>query len=156
MGRIKALEIAIPAIKKHEGCVLKAYPDPATGGEPYTIGWGNTFYLDNKKVQKGDTISQMYADAMLEKVAKEFMLDVEDLLGTTVVNDYQLAALTCFTYNVGVGNLRKSTLLKKVKANPNDTTIAAEFAKWNKAAGKVMRGLTNRRKDEADLYFTKI
>jgi len=59
-----------------------------------------------------------------------------------------------FAFNVGVGNLKKSTLLKKVNANPADESIRAEFMKWNKAGGKVLNGLTKRRAEEADLYFT--
>jgi lysozyme len=51
-----------------------------------------------------------------------------------------------------MGNLKSSTLLKKVNANPNDPTIAAEFLKWNKANGRALKGLTNRRIAEADLY----
>jgi lysozyme len=58
-----------------------------------------------------------------------------------------------FTYNVGIANLQKSTLLKKVNYNPNDPTIRLEFMKWNKAGGKVLNGLTRRREAEANLYF---
>jgi lysozyme len=60
-----------------------------------------------------------------------------------------------FAFNCGLGNLRASTLLRKVNANPNDPTIAAEFAKWDKANKKVLRGLSIRRKAESDLYFEK-
>ena len=67
----------------------------------------------------------------------------------------QLNALTSFAYNVGVANLQKSTLLKLVNLNPNDAMIAKEFLKWNKAAGKELKGLTNRRIAESALYFTK-
>ena len=67
----------------------------------------------------------------------------------------QFDALVSFAYNVGVGNFAKSTLLKKVNANPNDPTIRSEFEKWNKANGRVLKGLVTRRKEEADLYFTK-
>ena len=67
----------------------------------------------------------------------------------------QLNALTAFAYNVGMGNFQKSTLLKLVNVNPNDAMIAKEFLKWNKAAGKELKGLTNRRIAESALYFTK-
>jgi lysozyme len=53
-----------------------------------------------------------------------------------------------------MGNLKSSTLLKKVNINPNDPTIAAEFLKWNKAGGKIVAGLTRRRQAESDLYFS--
>jgi len=70
------------------------------------------------------------------------------------VTENNFAALVSFTFNVGTGNLKKSTLLKKVNLNPNDPTIRSEFMKWNKGAGKVLAGLTKRRQAEADLYFS--
>ena len=71
------------------------------------------------------------------------------------INFYQHDALTSFAYNCGIGNLKKSTLLKKVNKNSMDPTIRDEFAKWNKSGGQVLAGLTRRRKAEADLYFTE-
>ena len=74
---------------------------------------------------------------------------------TSKVNQCQFDALVSFTYNVGIANLKKSTLLRKVNMNPNDETIRDEFMKWTKAGGKVYNGLVKRRKDEADYYFGK-
>jgi lysozyme len=71
-----------------------------------------------------------------------------------MINSNQFSALVCFTYNVGIGNFLKSTLLKKVNLNPNDPTIRDEFMKWNKSGGVVLNGLTRRRKSESDLYFS--
>ncbi len=65
----------------------------------------------------------------------------------------QWSALVSFVYNIGVSAFQRSTLLKKVNANPSDPTIRDEFMKWNKANGAVLPGLTNRRRDEANLYF---
>ena len=65
------------------------------------------------------------------------------------------SAIVSFTYNVGIGNLKSSTLLKKVNANPNDQSISLEFKKWVKSAGKVLPGLVRRRESESDLYFKK-
>jgi lysozyme len=59
-----------------------------------------------------------------------------------------------FSYNVGTGALVKSTLLKKAKVNSADPSIVDEFLKWNKAGGKALTGLTNRRREEANLYFS--
>jgi lysozyme len=70
------------------------------------------------------------------------------------INQYQFDALCSFAYNCGVGNLKSSTLLKKVNKNPNDPTIKDEFLKWNKGGGKVLSGLTKRRIEEAQLYFS--
>ena len=72
------------------------------------------------------------------------------------VNQNQFDALVDFAYNCGVGNFQSSTLLKKVKLNPNDPTIRAESTKWNKGGGKVLRGLTDRRTNESNLYFLKL
>ena len=69
------------------------------------------------------------------------------------VTQHQFDALVSFAYNLGVNALRNSTLLKKVNANPADPAIRDEFKRWNRAAGRVMAGLTRRRLAEADLYF---
>lgn len=151
---MSALDKAIEIIKKFEGCRLNAYPDPATGGEPWTIGWGTTFYENGQKVKKGDIITQDRADYLLEQSVKKFMNKTMALIKVPLPPN-RLAALTSFAYNCGIGNLKQSTLLKKVNANPEDTAIKNEFMKWNKAAGKVMKGLTKRRSAEADLYFSK-
>lgn len=141
-------------IKRSEGCVLKAYPDPATKGEPYTIGYGATFYEDGSKVKIGEKITQARADKLLAHHVSLFSEQVDKLV-TSEVNANQFAALVSFAFNCGIANLQKSTLLKRVNANPNDPSIRAEFMKWNKAAGKVMNGLTKRREEEANLYFSK-
>ena len=60
-----AVAVALPLVKEFEGCRLTAYPDPETGGEPWTIGWGSTAYADGRPVRKGDRISQKLADALL-------------------------------------------------------------------------------------------
>ena len=64
-------------------------------------------------------------------------------------------ALVSFCYNVGFENLKRSTLLKKIKVNPNDSSIATEFLRWNKSDGKILLGLTRRRQAESDSYFQK-
>jgi len=70
-----------------------------------------------------------------------------------MVNDNQIGALTSFAYNVGLANLKSSTLLKMVNNNPNDKEIHLQFMRWNKANKKVMKGLTRRREAESQLYF---
>lgn len=142
----------IDLIKSHEGLSLKAYPDPATGGEPYTIGFGSTYYEDGTKVKLGDHVTEERATKLFETIAEKFAVKVKALI-TSNVNSNQLSALVSFSYNVGVNALKSSTLLKKVNANPNDPTIKAEFMKWIKANGKVMNGLKKRREAESNLYF---
>lgn len=137
-------------IKQFEGCKLKAYLDSV---KVPTIGWGNTQYENGSKVKLGDTITQERADELFLLIVAKFEDGVTKLLRWQITQN-KFNALVSFAYNVGLGNLGKSTLLKKVNANPSDPTISAEFAKWNKAGGKVLLGLTRRRKAESDLYFT--
>ncbi|MGL4790313.1 MAG: lysozyme [Anaerotignaceae bacterium] len=136
-------------IKSFEGCKLKAYQCSAM---KWTIGYGNTFYEDGKPVKMGDAITQEKAEQLFELISADFSTKVAKLVPSHITPN-QFGALTSFAYNCGVVNLQKSTLLKKVNANPNDPTIRTEFLKWNKAGGKVLAGLTRRREAEANLYF---
>ena len=70
------------------------------------------------------------------------------------ISQHQFDALLSFTFNVGTGNLARSTLLRKVKANPKDLSIRGEFSRWVYGGGKRLPGLVRRRKMEADLYFS--
>ncbi len=131
---------------------LSAYWD--IYGKVWTIGYGATHYADGTPVKKGDKLkSKEEAAELLKNMLKSYEKSVDRLLSVKLT-PYQHDALTSFAYNCGVGNLTKSTLLKKVNKNPNDETIKAEFAKWNRSGGKVLTGLTRRRKAESDLYFT--
>jgi len=144
----------IDLIKSFEGLELKAYVDPATGGEPITIGYGTTIYPNGVKVKLGDKITQEQALEYLTDDVNMFAVKVQKLV-KNLLTENQFGAIVSFAYNVGTGNLAKSTLLKKVNANPADKLIVDEFMKWNKAAGKIMNGLTRRRAAEAKLYFTR-
>jgi lysozyme len=146
---MKVNKLGIDLMHHFEGCKLEAYQCSA---KVWTIGWGNTFYQDKKPVKQGDKITQEQADELFEIVMNDFSNSVKKLL-TKELNENQFSALVCFAYNVGIGNLKKSTLLRKVNVNPNDETIANEFLRWNRAGGKVLRGLTRRRQAESDLYF---
>lgn len=138
-------------IKSFEGCSLKAYKCPAG---LWTCGYGSTFYEDGTKVKAGDVITKERADELFEIIAEDFSNKVAPLIKKDL-SDNNFSALVSFAYNAGVGNLKNSTLLKKVNANPEDETIRAEFMKWVRAGGKVLVGLERRRKAEADLYFKK-
>ena len=138
-------------ITKHEGLSLKPYLCPA---KIPTIGYGNTYYSDGKRVTLLDKdITKQQAFDMFKEIANRFAKRV-DALVTSNINQNQFNALVSFAYNVGTGNFSSSTLLKKVNRNPDDLTIKDEFLRWNKAGGKVLNGLTNRRNEEADLYFS--
>ena len=138
-------------LAKHEGLSLKAYKCPAG---VWTIGYGNTFYEDGTKVKEGDIITRQRAEELLRVIANDFAKKVASVVKQSLTIE-QFDALVSFAYNVGIANLAKSTLLKKVNANPSDPTIRQEFEKWNKANGRVLKGLVTRRKEEADLYFTR-
>lgn len=138
-------------IKKYEGFFAKPYEDPI--GIP-TIGYGATYYPNKVKVtMKDKPLTEKEASDLLVQMLKVYENQVA-LLVRKPINQNQFDALVSFTYNLGATNLGKSTLLKKVNANPNDPTIRQEFEKWNRASGKVFNGLTKRRKDEAALYFS--
>ena len=142
----------IELIKKFEGFMSKPYKCPA--GVP-TIGYGATFYPDGKKVTMSDkAITEAEGTALLASMLTKFEQYVDSYCVDTITQN-QFDALVSFCYNLGPNNLKSSTLLKKVNANPNDETIRAEFMKWTKAGGRVLKGLVTRRTAEADLYFKK-
>jgi len=148
---MKVSSEGILLIKNFEGCMLNAYQ--CSAGK-WTIGYGNTFYEDGTSVKKGDKISKERAEILLTLILVTFENDVKKLVKSNI-NQYQFDALVSFAYNCGVGNLKASTLLKKVNINPSDVTIKSEFLKWNKAGGKILLGLTKRREAESNLYFKK-
>jgi lysozyme len=139
----------IDLMHQFEGLRLNAYLCPANIP---TIGWGNTFYESGRKVQIGETITKERADALFLWVANSFATQVRSMLRVQL-NENQFSALVSFAYNVGNANLRTSTLLRLVNANPNDPNIRAQFLRWNKAGGREMAGLTRRRQAESNLYF---
>ncbi|TNC10833.1 lysozyme [Methylobacterium terricola] len=133
-------------IKSFEGLKLTAYKCPAG---VWTIGWGTTL-----GVTKGMTITLAQAEDLFSRDLVKFEKAVEKNV-TVPLNENQFAALVSFAYNLGEGNLKSSTLLKKVNAG-DFKAAAAEFPKWNKAGGKVLAGLTRRRADEAKLFNTPV
>jgi lysozyme len=154
-----------------EGLVLHAYPDPATGRDPWTIGFGSTRMLDfttgvRRPVRTGDVVSAAEAEMMLEADLRE---SLQTVLDTTFVmlNGDQLGALTSFTNNVGRGEkgvkdglvcLRSgapSTLLQMVNARMFEQA-AGQFGLWDLAAGRVMGGLVRRRAIERDVFLSKL
>lgn len=147
---MKLNQKGIDLMHQFEGLKLSSYLCPA---KVWTIGYGNTFYEDGSKVQPNQHISKRRADELFLNITNK-SFNIKPLL-KVVLNENQYSALVCFAYNVGMSNFGKSTLLKKVNANPEDKTIKDEFLKWNKAGGKVLNGLTKRRQSESNLYFTK-
>ncbi|MEX5908508.1 lysozyme [Citrobacter portucalensis] len=145
-------EKGIRLIKQFEGCRLTAYPDPGTGGDPWTIGYGWTHPVDGKPVKRGMTIDQQTADRLLKTGLVGYENDVLKVVMVKLTQG-QFDALVSFAYNVGSRALSTSTLLKKL--NAGDIKGAAdEFLRWNKSGGKVMPGLTNRRKAEREVFLS--
>ncbi|WP_431648740.1 lysozyme [Enterobacter hormaechei] len=143
-------------IKTYEGLELTAYPDPGTGGAPWTIGYGHT----GPEVHAGLVWTQQQAEQALASDVAQFERDVTSLVKVQI-NQNQFDALVSFAYNCGsdidaddiAEGLGDSTLLKKLNAGDYDGA-ANEFPKWNRSGGKVMSGLTKRRNAERSLFLT--
>lgn len=133
----------IELIKKYEGLRLEAYLCPAG---VWTIGFGTT-----KGVKNGDKITQQAAEKLLADDLSKFEIGVTCSV-TVPLSQNQFDALVSFAYNVGLGALRSSTLLRLLNAG-DYKGAAAQFKRWNKAGGKELAGLTRRRADEAALFL---
>lgn len=148
---MKVSDAGLNIIKKWEGLRLIAYPDPATGGEPYTIGYGHTYSAGPPKVKPGMRITGVEASAILKSDLGVFERGVSDLLKRNPTQA-QFDAMVSLAYNIGLGNYKKSTVLRKF--NEGDFSGAADaFMLFVKANKKVMQGLVNRRSDERDLFL---
>lgn len=147
----KVSKKGLDLIKKFEGLKLKPYL--CSAGVP-TIGYGNTLYENGKKVSlKDSVITESRATELLSYSLRNLEQQVDSFCRDDI-NQNQFDALVSFAFNLGPYNLKSSTLLKKVNKNPKDPTIRDEFMRWTKAGGKVLKGLVERRKVEADLYFS--
>lgn len=138
----------IELIKSFEGLRLKAYKCPAG---VWTIGYGHT-----KGVKEGDVITEQEAEDMLKKDVVGFEINVRGAVIPNL-NDHQYDALTSFAYNVGLGNFRKSTLLRLINSGITAREdITNQFMRWVYAGGKKLTGLVRRRTAEAELYFLPV
>lgn len=143
---MKTSERGLEFIKEHEGLVLEAYPDPATGGEPWTIGVGHT----GSDVHEGLVITEERAMELLRRDVEEAERCIERNVRVPLTQP-EFDSLVSWIFNLGCGNFRGSTMLKKLNDSDYDGA-AAEIPKWNRAAGKVMAGLTKRRAAERELF----
>jgi lysozyme len=140
-------------IKSFEGFSLTPYLCPA---KVPTIGWGTTRYPNGNKVSlKDKSITIEEAEEYLLHDIKQFELAVDNYCRDDI-NSNQFSAITSWVYNLGQGSLKSSTLLKVLNNNPNDPQIKKEIMKWVMADKKVLQGLVNRRKAEAELYFKPV
>ena len=138
-------------IARFEGFRAKAYQCQA--GVP-TIGYGTTHYLGGQPVCLEDPpISEADARVLLKAQLHHYEQAVVRYV-LTALNQNQFDALVSFTYNVGIANLKTSTLLRLINRDPDQKPIADEFKRWVYAAGHRLKGLVHRRSREAQLYFT--
>ena len=131
-------------LKKYEGCKLKAYRCPAG---ICTIGYGHTSAAGSPAVTDGMTITQKQCDEILRSDLIKYETAVHNMVQQPLTQ-HQFDVLVDFAYNAGVGNLKSSTLLKKVNAGALDA-VPAELMKWTKGGGKVLPGLVKRRQAES-------
>lgn len=137
-------------IKDFEGFSSTSYLDVVNIP---TIGFGNTFYEDGRKVKLGEQISKTDALKLLEVIANR---DFADKIFPSIkikVTQNQFDAMVSLAYNIGSGAFLKSTLLKKVNAG-DFAGAGEEFLRWNKAGGKEVLGLTKRREREKQLFLS--
>ncbi|WP_086617009.1 lysozyme [Erythrobacter tepidarius] len=152
----------IALIKRFEGCarlrtdgLVEAYPDPATGGAPWTIGWGATGHdhVHGGRIGPGTVWTQAQCDARLADDLARYAAEVAAAIGDAPTTQAQFDALVSFHYNTGA--IARASLTRKHCAG--DTAGAArEFARWNRAGGRVLKGLVRRREAEAELYLGKV
>ena len=143
-------QATIDLIKRWEGCKLQAYQCSAG---VWTIGFGTTAGADvGIKPAQGMTITLDRAEDLLRLAVDKFAATVDALI-TAKVNDNQFGACVSLAYNIGPTAFAKSTVLRELNAGNYDKAAIA-FQMWNKAGGKVVQGLINRRNDEVTLFLT--
>jgi lysozyme len=158
---MKTNKQGIAILHEFESCRLHAYKCPAG---VWTLGWGNTFYEDGRSVREGDVITQERADTLFQAILESFENQARRAI-TANVNENQFSAFVSALYNIGPGSPRKSglirltngrpsTLLTLINQNPNNPAIRNQFMAWISKGSTFERGLTRRRKAEADLYFS--
>ena len=136
----------IELIKRFEGCRLGSYRCPAG---VWTIGYGHTL-----GVKPGQRITQEEAERLLREDAARIEEGVRIALGGLRLSACKMDALVSFAFNVGVEAFKRSTLLRKLRANPEDVSIGNEFRRWVYAGGKRLQGLAERREAEVRLFFS--
>ena len=138
-------------IKEFEGCHLKAYPDPLTGGLPITIGWGSTRRNDGSPFKMGDTITQKEADDLLVSQCKrDFLPSLRKIPHWNEMTDGQRGALLSFAYNLGAGfynGANFNTITKRLRDKEWDLVPDALFL-YRNPGSNVEAGLARRRRAE--------
>lgn len=146
---MKTGQAGIDLIKRFEGFSGKPYRCPA---DIPTIGYGSTRYADGREVSMSDPpITEAQAVQLLADTLGRYEKGVTGLV-TVPLTQSQFDALVSFAYNLGVGNLGNSTLLKKLN-NRDYAGAANEFSRWVRGGGKILPGLVARREAERKLFL---
>jgi len=141
---------ALNLIKKFEGLELTSYPD--TGGI-WTIGYGNTKNKDTgQAIKPGDKIDLATAERWLKMDVAEREKKIKGLIKVPVSAN-QMSAMVSLAYNIGTGAFGSSTLLRLLNQGTDKKLVADQFLRWNKVQGKEVKGLTDRRKLERELFL---
>lgn len=145
-------QAALDLIKTSEGFVDHWYPDPGTGGEPWTCAYGHTAAAGPPRYTPGQKFTIAEGETLLRQDLVNTEATVKQLV-KVALNENQYGALVSFVFNVGGGNFASSTLLRLLNAGEY-SKAAGEFSRWDHAAGKVMPGLITRRAAEMKLFLT--
>ena len=155
--RFNAVALALPLVQEFEGCELSAYPEPETGAEPWTVGWGSTSYADGTTIHASDTIHQEQADALLAgRLERDDAWLAQPIPGWAALSYHQQASLLSFTYNCGpnwFGSNGFATLSRCLQQGELEQVPAALLLYVN-PGGPSEAGLRRRRKAEAALWCT--
>ena len=144
---MKISSTGVALLHYFEGCELSAYPDPATNGDPWTIGYGCT----GPGIVRGLSITQSEADALFAKMlTSEFEPGVSSAFNLPITQG-QFDACVCLAFNIGIGKFKASTLVRMFNAG-NVAGAADQFLRWDKAAGQSMKGLRRRRAAERAVF----
>lgn len=145
-------DAGIALIRQFEGCarrqadgMVQAYPDPGTGGAPWTIGWGAT----GPDIGPGTIWTQARCDERLLHDIARHAADVRRAIGDAQTTQAQFDAMVSFHYNTGA--IHRCTLTRLHVAGDHEGA-ACQFGRWNRAGGRVLAGLTRRRAAETALY----
>jgi lysozyme len=150
--------VGINLIKTFEGCHLNSYPDPLTKGPPITIGWGSTKDFDGTPFKLGRTITQKYADTLLDfDLKNRFLPSLSKIPYWGEMNDNQRGALLSFAYNLGAGFYGSSNFntITKVLKNKEWSKVPDALYLYRNPGTRVEVGLARRRTAEGQLW-TKV
>jgi GH24 family phage-related lysozyme (muramidase) len=154
---LSAVDLALPLIVQFEGCRLEAYPDPLSGGDPWTIGMGSTCYTDGSAVRRGDTISEIQAWNMLEFSVKQYEgIQAERIPTWGLMSAQQQAAILSFAYNLGAhfyGSDGFATITRNLQ-QADWGAVPQTLKMYCNPGSPVEAGLLRRRTAEGDLWAT--